>query len=96
MTDKLASYRVARRELMADVHLDTSQYSNNRAERSHESTRFRERGTRGFKSITQAQQFLSAHAEVRNLFNLGRYLIRANHYRSDREVAFATWAEAAA
>jgi hypothetical protein len=28
-------------------------------------------------------------------FNLGRHLIKANHYRNGRKVAFAAWAEAA-
>jgi putative transposase len=94
VTDKLASYRVAQGELLPDCHHDTTQYSNNRAERSHESTRFRERGMRRFKSARNAQNFLSIYSEVRNLFNLGRHLIKANHYRNDRKGAFAGWAEA--
>jgi putative transposase len=93
-TDKLASYRVAHRELLPDCDYDTTQYSNNRAERSHESTWFRERGIRRFKSARHAQSFLSVYAEVRKLFNLARYLIKANHYRNDRKVAIAAWAEA--
>jgi putative transposase len=51
---------------------------------------------RRFKSLTQAQHFLSNHAAVSNLFNLRRHLIKASHYRFDREVAFAAWAEAVA
>ncbi len=51
---------------------DTSQYANSKAELSHQSTRVRERGMRRFKSIDQAQRFLSVHAVVYNLFNLGR------------------------
>jgi putative transposase len=95
VTDKLGSYRVAHRELLPDCDHDTEQYSNNRAERSHESTRFRERGMRRFKSARHAQIFLPIHAEVRNLFNLARHLIKANHYRNDRKAAFAAWAEVA-
>jgi putative transposase len=94
VTDKLGSYRVAHRELLPDCDHDTDQYSNHRAERSHESTRFRERGMRRFKSARHAQSFLSIYSEVRNLFNLARHLINANHYRNDRKVAFAAWAEA--
>jgi putative transposase len=94
VTDKLASYRVAYRELIPSVHHDTNRYANNRAERSHESTRFRERGMRCFKSAKQAQWSLTIHAEIRNLFNLGRPLVNADHYRHDREVAFSAWAEA--
>jgi putative transposase len=39
VTDKLRSYGVAQMELMPDVVHDNSQYANNRAEQSHESTR---------------------------------------------------------
>src|SRR5210317_557597 len=57
------------------------QYANNRAEQSHEATRVRERGMRRFKSIRQAKRFVTAHAAVYNLFNLGRHLVRAEYYR---------------
>jgi putative transposase len=96
VTDKLRSYGVAHRELMPDVIHDTSQYANNRAEVSHEPTRVRERGMRKFKSVRQAQRFLGAHAAVCNLFNLGRHLVRAEHYRSLREDAFSEWRRAVA
>ena len=43
VADKLRSYGVAHQELMPDVIHDTSQYANNRAEKSHEATRVRER-----------------------------------------------------
>ena len=91
VTDKLASYRVAKRELMQTVHLNTAKYANNRAEQSHESTRFRERDMRRFKSPGQAQLFLTNHAAVSNLFNLGGHLTTAGHYRRSRTAAFATW-----
>ncbi len=91
VTDKLRSYGVAHRELIPDTIHDTSQYANNRAELSHQPTRVRERGMRRFKSTRQAQRFLSAHAAVYNLFNLGRHSISANHYRLFRQRAFASW-----
>ena len=96
VTDQLRSYGVAHRELMPDVIHDTSQYANNRAEQSHEATRVRERVMRRFKSMGQAQRFLGAHAAVSNLFNLGRHLIRAQHYRDLRISAFAEWSGAVA
>lgn len=91
VTDKLRSYGVAHRELIPETIHDTSQYANNRAELSHEPTRVRERGMRKFKSMQQAQRFLSAHAAVYNLFNLGRHLVSAENYRYFRLRAFATW-----
>ena len=96
VTDKLRSYPVAHREVMPDVVHDTSQYANNRAEQSHEATRVRERGIRRFKSIRQAQQFVTAHAAVHNLFNLARHLVSAEHYRDLRIGAFAEWGRAVA
>ena len=91
MTDKLRSYGVAHRELIPETIHSTKQYENNRAEQSHEATRVRERGMRRFKSVSQAQRFLGAHAAVFNLFNLGRHLVRAEHYRNLREGAFEEW-----
>lgn len=75
---------------------DISQYANNRAEQSHEATRLRERVMRRFKSMDQAQRFVTAHAAVYNLFNLGRHLIGAQHYRDLRVSAFNDWSRAVA
>ena len=67
-----------------------------RAELSHQPTRVRERGMRRFKSIRQAQRFLGVHASIYNLFNLGRHLVSAEHYRNLRVDAFGRWTEAVA
>jgi putative transposase len=96
LTDKLGSYAVAYRELPLDAAHDTRRYANNRAELSHQRTRARERGMRRFKSILQAQRFVRVHAAVSNLFNLGRHLIAAAHYRMLRQGAFASWDRAVA
>ena len=96
VTDKLRSYGVAHRELIPEAIHSTQQYENNRAEQSHEATRVRERGMRKFKSVRQAQRFLGAHAAVSNLFNLGRHLINAEHYRNLMEGAFTEWGRAVA
>jgi len=95
-TDKLRSYGVAHGELIPDSIHDTTRYANNRAELSHQPTRVRERGMRRFKSIAQAQRFLGVHSAVYNLFNLGRHLISASHYRQFRMRAFASWRSAVA
>ena len=88
VTDKLRSYGVAHREVMPDTTQSTQQYENNRAEQSHGAARVRERGMRKFKSVRHAQRFLTTHAAVSNLFNLGRHLVRAEHYRNIRISAF--------
>jgi putative transposase len=96
VTDKLRSYGAAHREVIPESIYDNARYANNRAEQSHEGTRVRERGMRKFKSIRQAQWFLHAHAAVYNLFNLGRHLVRAQHYRDLRTSTFSKWGRAAA
>ena len=96
VTDKLRSYGVAHRELIPETIHSTEQYENNRAEQSHEATRVRERGMRRFKSMKQPRRFVTAHAAVSNLFNLGRHLVRAQHYRDLRVSAFSEWGRAVA
>jgi putative transposase len=96
VTDKLLSYPVAHRELIPDTIHSTKQYENNRAEQPHEATRARERAMREFESVRQAQLFLGAHAAVQNLFNLGRHLVGAQHYRDLRVSAFSEWSRAVA
>jgi len=82
--------------LIPETIHSTQQYENNRAEQSHEATRVRERGMRKFKSMRQAQRFLGPHAAVSNLFNLGRHLVRAEHYRNLRISAFGEWSRVVA
>jgi putative transposase len=96
LTDKLRGYPVAHREIIPQAIHVKDRYSNNRAEQSHEATRVRERGVRRFKSMGQAQRFVTAHAAVSNLFNLGRHLVKAEYYRNLRISAFAEWNRAVA
>jgi len=96
VTDKLRSYGVAHRELIPETIQSTKRYENNRVEQSHEATRVRERGMRRFKSTGQAQRFVGAHAAVSNLLNLGRHLVRVQHYRNLRNSALAEWSRVAA
>jgi putative transposase len=96
VTDKLRSYPVAHREIMPQAIHVTDQYENNLAERSHDATRFRERGmsdpaSRRFESMVQAQRFVNAHAAVYILFNLGRHLVRGQPYRDLKIGAFEEW-----
>ena len=96
VTDKLRSYGVAQRELIPETIHNTARYANNRAELSHQPTRVRERVMRRFKSRAQAQRFLTVHAAVYNLFNLGRHLVSAAHYKKLRIDAFGQWTIAVA
>ena len=66
ITDKLASYGAAKKEVMPSVEHRQHKGLNNRAENSHQPTRRRERQTKRFKSAGQAQCFLCAHDGVNN------------------------------
>ena len=66
VTDKLASYQVAHRELLASLIHRRSKYLN-RAENSHQPTRIRERVMKRFASAGQAQRFLFAFSHPRAL-----------------------------
>lgn len=90
-TDKLRSYGAARQEAMSLVLHCQDQYANNRAEASHRHTRRQERKMRRFKSHGQAQRFPSVHSQLHNLFNVGRHLLKARHYRMFRALSFDTW-----
>ena len=66
ITDKLASYRAAARDLgLTDRHQPGGMRQNNRAENSHFPIRRRERKQQKFKSRASAQKFLATHADLR-------------------------------
>ena len=97
VTDKLASYGAATRELgCRDRHRPGRMLSNNRAENSHLVIRRRERKQQKFKSQGSAQRFLATHAAVYNNFNVQRHLIRRSTLRLFRADADRTWAAATA
>jgi putative transposase len=64
ITDKLASYPAAKKDLLPAVEHRRHKGLNNRAENSHQPTRRRERQMKRFKSARQAQRFLAAHAPI--------------------------------
>jgi putative transposase len=91
ITDKLKSYGVAERELLPDVEHRESRYLNNRVENSHRPTRRRERQMQRFKSMRQAQRFLTAHAFISGHFRPRRHLMTASCYRAAHAKAFKMW-----
>ena len=93
ITDKLASYGAARKEIMPGVEHRQHKGLNNRAENPHQPTRRRERQMKRYKSPRHAQRFLFAHDQVNNLFHLRRDHLPAHQYRAVRVQAFRTWAE---
>jgi putative transposase len=91
VTDKLKSYGVARRALLPDIEHRESRYLSNRTENSHRPTRRRERQMQKFKSVQQAQRFLSAHSFIYEHFHPQRHLTTAKKYRAMRTTAFKVW-----
>jgi len=65
---------------------------NNRAEKSHQPTRRRERIMKCFKSARQAQRFLSAQDQFPNLFRRPANTKAADRRRA-RARAFQVWTE---
>ncbi len=92
VTDKLASYESAKKEFMPGVAHHRGWRLNNRAENSHQRTRART-GDATIQADERAQRFLSVHAQVSNLFRLGRHSTRACHYRTLMAGRFASWSE---
>jgi putative transposase len=92
ITDKLASYGAAKREIMPSVEHRQHRGLNNRAENSHQPTRRRERIMKRFKSAGQAQRFLSVHDQVANLFRRPANTNAADHHLA-RARAFQAWAD---
>jgi putative transposase len=92
ITDKLASYGAAKREIMPRVEHRQHRGLNNRAENSHQPTRRRERIMKRFKSAKQAQRFRSVHDPVANLFRRPAHTNASDHRRA-RARALQAWAE---
>ena len=91
VTDKLASYQVAARELLPSVTHRRSKYLN-RAENSHQPTRQRERAMKRFRTRRrQAQRFLAVFSVISPHFRPRRHRLTADDYRTEMADRFATW-----
>ncbi|MGC0423630.1 hypothetical protein ABIA38_009182 [Embleya sp. AB8] len=89
VTDKLASYGAAHREIMLSVEHRSPKGLNNRAENSHLPTRERERAVKGFRSPGSAQRFLSAFSGISPHLRPRRHLLTATRYRAEMTIRFA-------
>jgi putative transposase len=93
ITDKLASYAAAKKEILSSVEHRQHKGLNNRAENSHQPTRLREKKMRRFKSAKQAQRFLSAFGRISRHFQPRRHRLHAGEYRAILQTRFQTWNE---
>ncbi len=89
VTDKLASYGAAKKEVLSSVGHRSRKRSNNRAGNWHQPTRQRERSMRRFTSAGQAQRFLSTHGPILWFLCPGRHQMPACHYRAVMRQRFA-------
>jgi putative transposase len=91
ITDKLRSYKAARKKLLKTTEHRSHKRLNNRIEVSHQPTRLREKQMRRFKSPPQAQLFFSVFGVLRNWFKIGFYKLSAEERRSKLKETFAHW-----
>ena len=96
VTDKLASYQVAHRELLPSVTHRRSKYLNNRAENSHQPFRRRERAMQRFRKSRTLQTFAAVQASLSNHFNLERHLYSRANFKLRRSAALAEWRQVCA
>jgi len=95
VTDRLRSYRGARREIGNESRQGTGRWLNNRAENSHQPFRRRERAMAKFRSAKSLQKFASIHSSVHNHFNQERHLYSRQNFKLNRSAALAEWRQLA-
>ncbi len=93
VTDKLKSYAAAKREMLPNSQHRQHKGLNNRAEKSHQPTRVRERRMGRFKSPGGAHSFLSAFGLIREHFHPKQHRLPATEYRQEMRQRFETWGE---
>jgi putative transposase len=93
ITDKLASYAAAKKEMMVSIEHRQHKGLNNREERFHQSTRQRERTMRRFKSPGHAQRFLSTFGPILDHFRPRRHRLCAGEYHVIMQKRFHVWNE---
>jgi putative transposase len=91
ITDKLRSYKAAKKKVLKTTEHRSHKRLNNRIEASHQATRIREKVMRGFKSPRQAQVSLSIFGVLRNHFKIGFYKFSSINRRKKLREAFDCW-----
>jgi putative transposase len=91
ITDKLAFYRVAHRQMMPAVEHRQSKYFNNRCENSRQPTRQRERAVKGFRTVGAAQRFLASFSRISPHFRPLRHRMTATDHCTEIRTRFQVW-----
>jgi putative transposase len=91
VTDKLASYKAALRDIGAMDLQNTTQYKNNQIENSHLHFRQRERSMNKFRSMRSLQKFTAIQSSFLNHFNHQRHLEKRQNFKSLRQNSVEQW-----
>lgn len=86
-SEKLRSYRTAKREIMPGIEHSSHKGLSNRAENSHQPNQRRECIVKCFKSPRQLQRLVSIHNPIANLVHLPRYRMISAEFRKLRIAA---------
>jgi len=93
VTDKLASYKAAMKELNIAHLQETKRYKNNQVENSHLHFRRREKMMNRFRSMGSLQKFVAIQSNFLNHFNHQRHLETRQHFKSLRDASVDQWRE---
>ena len=91
VTDRLASYGAALKELGAIDKREVGRWMNNRVENSHQPFRRRERAMLRFRRMRSLQKFAAVHGSIHNHFNRERTLISRESFKERRAAALNEW-----
>jgi putative transposase len=91
VTDGLASYGAALKDLTGSDERIIGRWLNNRAENSHLPFRRRERAMLRFRQMRSLQKFAAIHGSVHNHFNQERHLTSRQIFKTRRDAALAEW-----
>ena len=91
VTDKLASYKAALRDIGAMRSQNTRQYQNNQVENSHLHFRRRERGMNKFRSMGSLQKFTAIQSSFLNHFSHQRHLENRKSFKNLRANSAEQW-----
>lgn len=91
VTDRLASYRAAMKELGCSNKQETGGRLNNRAENSHLPFRGRERAMQRFRKESTLQKVASIHSQIYNHFNGEIHLVDRHTFKESRSDALSEW-----
>ena len=93
VTDRLASYGAALRELNMRHLQETGRYKNNQVENSHLHFRRREKGMNKFRSMGSLQKFTAIQSIFQNHFNHQRHIESRQNFKNLRQKSLNSWKE---